>query len=778
MKKRVLFLSMILGFLCTGCSQSGPALQETDKNAADMEIVKQESVLPEYPDYTLIWNDEFDGDELNTEYWNYEPHAPGWVNNELQEYTTSTDNVYIEDGKLVIQAIKEERNGEDYYTSGKVTTKDKVEFTYGKVVVGLKVPKGQGLWPAAWMMPAEESFYGQWPKCGEIDIMEILGNDTKISYATLHYGNPHKSSQGIYELKEGRFNEEFHEFSVEWEPSEIRFYVDDELFHKESRWFSAIEGEDEYTYPAPFDQPFFVQLNLAVGGDWPGNPDGTTDFENAKYYIDYVRVYQKEAYDDNVTMPGLDFAEPDETGNYVLNGQFEEEALDDEEGWIFCESNDRLEKDKIKNNEVVITTALQGTEEYSVQFLQPNISVKKGKVYRVSFDAYAAAERQMKVAVTAPEVNWIRYLEDTPVTLTDEKQHYELEFTMLEESDNKARIEFNMGNQGSKEQIHISNVVLEAIGEVEIEEELIKEVQSDGNFVSNGTFSHGEGRLKYWEIVNDTDAKVYVSNKNLIRELVVESEKQPEDIKAVEVKQTDIPLTEGVDYILSFDAYGDHNQTIQIGFGEEVFEVTLSEEKQKYQCGIKNITADSMKDLCFYLGNQGKTVIDNVKIKEDGALLNGSFRNGLIGWTTYVYAPMENKVSVAVDSLQEDSAVGYTIKDTGSEEWHIQLSQSNIQIEKDYTYYLEFDAKSTLDREIKCAVQRNGADDDIWTEYGTGFYSLTNEYQHYILEFVMTEESDLEAMICFSLGAQGEQITEEHTVFIDNVKLSSALVCD
>jgi len=781
MKKRILLLTMVLGLVCTGCNQSNQATKEpevnVDKAGVVEEVAEEPAPITEYPDYTLKWNDEFDGDELNMDYWNYEPHQPGWVNNELQEYTTSTDNVYIEDGKLVLQAIKEDRAEGEYYTSGKVTTQDKVEFTYGKVVVGLKVPKGQGLWPAAWMMPAEESFYGQWPKCGEIDIMEILGHQTYITYGTLHYGNPHKSSQGVYQLASGRFDQEFHEFSVEWEPTEIRFYIDDELFHSESRWYTGIEGEDTVTYPAPFDQPFYVQLNLAVGGDWPGNPDASTDFENAKYYIDYVRVYQKDSYDDNVTMPELEFLGADENGNYVRNGEFNDEPLDDTTDWQFLMFNNGLGTAKIENNEIAITTALVGTEEYSVQLLEADISVLQGKVYRVSFDAYAEEERQMKVAVTAPEVNWIRYLEDTPVILTPEKQHYELEFTMTEESDNKARVEFNMGNQDSKATIYISNVKMEEVGEVVIEEEIIKKVQSDGNYVSNGTFSHGDGRLKYWDITNDTDAKVYVSNKKLVRELTVESEVQPEDIKAITVKQTELPMTEGVEYELSFDAYGDNNQTILVEFGAETFEIALTEDTQEYKCGLKNVTADSAKDLIFYLGNQGMVAIDNVKIKEKGALLNGSFRNGMIGWTKYVYAPMEDKVSVAVDSLQEEDAVGYTIKDTGAEEWHIQLSQSNIQLEKGLTYCLEFDAKSTLPRDIKCAVQRNGADDDVWTEYGTGFYSLTNEYQHFYLEFEMGEVEDLAAMICFSLGAQGEQITDEHTVFIDNVQLSSAIIC-
>ncbi|MBR3082043.1 MAG: glycoside hydrolase family 16 protein, partial [Clostridiales bacterium] len=249
---------------------------------------------PQLDGYKLLWSDEFDGKTMDQKKWNYEPHEPGWTNNELQEYTTSTDNVFVRDGKLVLKAIKTTKDGKDYYTSGKVTGQNKTDFQYGKVVVSAKVPEGQGLWPAIWMMPKDESFYGQWPKCGEIDIMESLGNDTTKSYSTIHYGEPHAEQQGTI-VKEGAdsFSAKFHEYSVEWEPGEMRFYTDGELVLTVNDWFTAVQGEDDKPYPAPFNQPFFVQMNLAVGGDWPGNPDSTTDFSKAEFEIDYVRVYQK-----------------------------------------------------------------------------------------------------------------------------------------------------------------------------------------------------------------------------------------------------------------------------------------------------------------------------------------------------------------------------------------------------------------------------------------------------------------------------------------------------
>ena len=294
----------------------------------------------------------------------------------MQEYTTSTDNVFIRDGKLIIKAIKSDKNGKDYYTSGKVTGQNKTDFTYGKVVVSAKVPEGQGLWPAIWMMPKDESYYGQWPKCGEIDIMEVLGNDVSTAYGTLHYGEPHGEQQGTWGLTGQTYADSFHEYSVEWEPGEMRWYIDGNLYNTVNDWFTAVQGEDEKPYPAPFDQPFFVQLNLAVGGTWPGNPDATTDFDKAEFEVDYVRVYQKPEYDTNVKKPEKEFRQALEDGNFIFNGDFSEaEDLTDDVNWKFLLFNGGEGAAEIKDNMIVITSEKEGTEDYSVQLVQPDLLI-------------------------------------------------------------------------------------------------------------------------------------------------------------------------------------------------------------------------------------------------------------------------------------------------------------------------------------------------------------------------------------------------------------------
>ena len=435
--------------------------EETTEAATEAEA---DSDIPEIEGYNLLWNDEFNGDALDETIWNYEPHEPGWTNEELQEYTTSTDNVFVRDGNLVIKAIKSKKDGKDYYTSGKVTAQNKKDFTYGKVVARAKAPEGKGLWPAIWMMPQDESYYGQWPKCGEIDIMEVLGSDVKTAYGTLHYGEPHGEQQGTVVLDNGSFADDFHEYSVEWEPGEMRWYIDDELYLTVNDWFTAVQGEDEKPYPAPFDQPFFVQMNLAVGGTWPGDPDENTDFDNAEFEIDYVRVYQKPEYDTNVKKPEKKFREPLEDGNFVYNGDFSEaEDLTDDENWKFLLFEGGEGAAEIRDNMIVISSEAEGTEDYSVQLVQPQMPIIKGKKYRVTFDAWADEERDMIVCVSAPNAGWIRYLEDTTLTLSTEKTTYTYDFEMTEKDDPLGRLEFNMGHKGSTATIYITNVRLEEI---------------------------------------------------------------------------------------------------------------------------------------------------------------------------------------------------------------------------------------------------------------------------------------------------------------------------
>lgn len=467
-------VAAMLGAVVTGCgskdAETDAQTTQADTTAETTEAVKEQgteqtSDTIELEGYNLLWNDEFDGTELDDSIWTRELREPGWTNNELQEYTDSDENIFLRDGKLVLKAVKTtDENGKDYYTSGKVNSQNKKDFLYGKVVARAKVPAGQGLWPAIWMMPQVEEHYGQWPKCGEIDIMEVLGNQTELAYSTIHYGEPHGEQQGTYTLEGTTFADDFHDYSVEWEPGEIRFYIDNNLILTANDWYTCVEGEEFKPYPAPFDQTFFVQMNLAVGGNWPGNPDATTDFDKAEFEIDYVRVYQKDEYDTNVERPQANYREADENGNFIHNATFAEaEDLTDDVDWKFLLFADGKGSAEIKDNMIVIQSENAGTEEYSVQLVQPEIPAIHGKTYRLTFEACAEEERNIITCVSAPNVGWIRYLEDTSLALTTDWQTFTYEYTVTGNDDPASRLEFNLGNQGSTATVSIRNVVLEEV---------------------------------------------------------------------------------------------------------------------------------------------------------------------------------------------------------------------------------------------------------------------------------------------------------------------------
>ena len=461
-----LILTMISG--CTDKKTDAPSSAENSQagEASENSAAEENTEVPELEGYTLLWNDEFSGDKLDTTCWTYDPHEPGWTNSELQEYTTSDENVFTKDGKLHLKAIKtKDENGNDYYTSGKIKGQNLKDFMYGKVVASAKVPEGQGLWPAIWMMPTDEQFYGQWPKCGEIDIMEVLGNQTDTAYGTVHYGEPHAEQQGTYVLEGGdTFASDFHEYSVEWEPGEMRWYIDGNLYHTVNDWFTAVDGEDDKPYPAPFNQTFFVQLNLAVGGTWPGNPDETTDFENAEFLVDYVRVYQKPEYDTNVTKPEPHFREPLEDGNLIYNGDFADaEALDDEENWRFLLFADGDGTAQIKDGVLEVSETAKGTEEYSVQIIQAEIPLHKGNKYRVSFDAKSSVDKKIFMCISAPTAGWVRYLPERFIRMTPEWQTFTYEFEMTRKDDPNGRLEFNMGKRMPLADMSFRNVRIEQI---------------------------------------------------------------------------------------------------------------------------------------------------------------------------------------------------------------------------------------------------------------------------------------------------------------------------
>lgn len=240
-----------------------------------------------YPGYTLVWRDEFSGTSLDLHNWNQETGngANGWGNNELEYYTNSTNNTFVSNGNLIIEARKEPINGFQY-TSGRMTTQNKKTFTFGRIDIRAKLPVGKGIWPALWMLGANISSVS-WPACGEIDIMELIGTYPGRTHGTIHWKpvNGANTSKGAaYNLPSGDFSQKFHVFSIIWTEDMIKWLVDDQLFLTTTK---ADVGAANY----PFNAPHFFIFNVAVGGNWPGPPDAGTTFPQ-RMFVDYVRVFQ------------------------------------------------------------------------------------------------------------------------------------------------------------------------------------------------------------------------------------------------------------------------------------------------------------------------------------------------------------------------------------------------------------------------------------------------------------------------------------------------------
>jgi beta-glucanase (GH16 family) len=239
-------------------------------------------------DWQLVWNDEFGGHGIDPAKWEHEVRGDGGGNNELQYYTDRPENSFVRDGRLVIRALREEYRGR-HYTSARLRTRYRGDWTYGRFEARVRLPGGRGLWPAVWLLPTDEE-YGGWAASGEIDILELRGDQPRTVYGTLHYGGSwpdNVQSGAAFTLEEpASFVDQFHVFALEWFPGEIRWYVDGAWYQTQTQWHTA-----GAPFPAPFDRRFHLIVNVAVGGTFPGNPDETTQFPQ-ELEIDFVRVYQ------------------------------------------------------------------------------------------------------------------------------------------------------------------------------------------------------------------------------------------------------------------------------------------------------------------------------------------------------------------------------------------------------------------------------------------------------------------------------------------------------
>jgi len=786
----------------TPTAQNTPVPQKTTKKSnssgsSDTSKTPSPSVTPAptgstnpNQEWHLVWSDEFDGPEINMNNWSYDDPTNGRWNKEIQSYTQN--NAYIKDGSLIIEARKEditEPSGETYnYSSAKLITKGKQSWKYGKFEIRAKMPIGQGIWPAIWMMPEDEPFYGTWPKCGEIDIMEFLGHEPNKIYGTIHFGEPHKESQGTYLLPEGQsFSDDYHVYSIEWEPGEIRWYIDGELYHTANDWYSRDPYlADDYTYPAPFDQNFFLIMNISVGGTWPGYPDETTVFPQ-QMAVDYVRVYQKDEYPhrEKPVKEEESAREPLEDGNYIYNGGFDVndpeaigvEGVPNTSYWTFLKGPGGAASVNVDEGVMHVQIENGGTTDYSVQLLQAPVHLEKGAKYKASFDMKAQNPREVKLKIGGDgDRGWTDYAAIPPFKVSTEMNTYEFEFTMKYDTDVKARFEFNMGLDDND--IWIDNVKLIKTEDAPFIDpsEVARPPLLSGNYIYNGTFDQGTNRMGFWNFVVDDTAKAsyYIGSDVNERRFETRIEKGGNTKTAIRLVQPGLNLESGKSYKVSFEASAESPRTIDVEIvsnlnNKTIFNTTIELDKENkiYQFDFTmDEASDKNGELSFNLGGNNYNVyIDNVVMKktssdevEGNLLLNGVF-NSLLGWNYEAYSP---GVAEFENPEEQFKAI---IDSVGTEGWNVQLYQDNVPLEEGQIYEVSFDAKSTIDRKVIVQLQEK----DVWTSYFYEEIQLTDELKTYKYQFTMDKPTDSASRFSFALGNTDNILYPQHEIIIDNV---------
>ncbi|WP_226647546.1 carbohydrate binding domain-containing protein [Mesobacillus subterraneus] len=768
-------------------------------------------------EWSLVWSDEFIGPEIDRSKWTYDIGnwivdedgngiTNGWGNNEKEYYTDSSENAFIEDGKLVIKAKKEQvtdQFGTYDYTSAKLKTKGLFSKKYGRYEIKAKLPTGKGLWPALWMLP-EDDKYGVWAASGEIDIMEAWGSRPNTVSGTIHYGEgwPNNKYTGKeFELPKNRGIDKWHTYALEWEPGELRWYVDGELYQTQNKWYSkGTDNAANFSYPAPFDQEFYLVMNLAVGGWFDGEVDETTIFPS-QMEVDYVRVYDLKKRDYRepvepvagpVVLPA-DAKQPLEDGNLVYDQNYEEpitivdqsgEALDTMY-WNFVKLPDfggagRLELEEIEGKNFAKTIIENpGSQLYSLQMIQ-NISLGNGGKYKVSFDAKSNAARSMMVKVGAgAERGWVKYSNEESFNLTSDLQTYEFSFDMLNDTDIASRLEFNLGGNGTNP-VWIGNVRVEDITGEPVDEDGPKQPLPDGNHVYNGTFDQGGmDRMIFWNF-SDEDAAATVSVSEETRELHVAIEDGGSHPEAIQLDQQGMNLVAGNDYKLSFKARADETRTIQAALlnksgttdysGINIIELTSNMEEHTVEFTMPEDVSDSEAQLVFSFGDGvGDVFLDDVVLQKTSnipdygdidlyPLKNGDFASGLDAWTNYIH--YDAAAGISVENDEAKVAIG----NEGNETWSVLLEQGNLSLAKGVVYELSFAARSTVERKAEVTVE-NAA----YTRFLSESITLNDQMQQYTYEFTMP--ADDIAAFKMLLGQNASSPVGTHDVFIDNVVL-------
>ncbi|WP_404330930.1 carbohydrate binding domain-containing protein [Mesobacillus maritimus] len=811
MKKTLaILLSAFLVLPSTGFA--GADGKQSNENAAGKQTVKSDK-----SEWSLVWSDEFNGPEIDRSKWTYDIGnwivdedgngiTSGWGNNEKEYYTDSSENAFIADGKLVIKAKKEhvtDQFGTYDYTSAKLKTKGLFSKKYGRYEIKAKLPTGKGLWPAIWMLP-EEDKYGTWAASGEIDIVEAWGSKPNKVAGTIHYGegwpnNKHTGKE--FELPKNRGIDKWHTYALEWEPGELRWYVDGELYQTQNKWYSkGTDNAANFSYPAPFDQEFYLVMNLAVGGWFDGEVDETTKFPS-QMEVDYVRVYDLKKRDyreavEPVTGPVIlpeDAKQPLEDGNLVYDQNYQKPVtIVDQPGveldpmyWNFVNLPEfggagSLSVGDINGTNFAKTDIVNpGEQLYSLQMIQ-NISLANGGKYKVSFDAKSTAPRNIMVKAGAgASRGWVKYSNEVSFNLTSELKSYEFTFDMLNETDISSRLEFNLGGNGTNP-VWIGNVRVEDITGAPVDVDGPKQPLPDGNHVYNGTFDQGDmDRLMFWNFSID-DAAAAASVSENARELHVAIEDGAENPEAVQLNQQGMYLVKGNDYKVTLKARADEPRTIQASLlnkdgtanysGIITIELTSNMEEKTFEFTMPEDLTDPEAQIVFNLGDgNGNIYLDDVVLLKTSnipdygnidlyPLKNGDFSNGLSSWGHYVHFDASAQIA------PESGEVKMAIASEGNEAWSVLLEQSNLRLAKGVVYELSFAARSTQEREAEVTVENAQ-----YHRYFSEVITLSDQMQQYTHQFKMPVDDA--AAFKMLLGKNALSPVGIHDVFIDDVVL-------
>ncbi len=784
---------------------------EASTNGSSVTIVDDDPVNTEL--WTMVWSDEFDGlgenldtNGLNLSKWGYQNGTgaefglDGWGNNEQQYY--SKDNINVKDGNLVITPELETLGGKRY-TSGRIWTSPTFSKKYGKFEARIKLPAGNGFWPAFWLMP-KDGAYGGWAASGEMDIMEAKGRLLQEVGGTIHYGGAwpnNKYSGASYNFDEGQSITDFHTYAVEWEPGEIRWYVDDELYQTQNNWnTNGTSGEEKLAFPAPYDQPFYIILNLAVGGNFDGGrePDASVFASNPKMEVDFVRVYEltgrayKIPTDPQITIEPLPEGArvADSTGNLVYDVNYEQGIIDNRagldanfgSGWNFIynqqfggEATATIEAINGRNYaKINVTNA--GTQPYSVQ-LEQHTTLGKGRWYEFSFDAKADTNRTLNAKLGGgPDRGWTAYSDSYTFDLTNQLQSYKKVFQMTAASDIKTRIEFNCATASGP--VWIGNVRLVEVAPPLVEYNASKEaLPISGNLVYNGTFDkYTVNRLAYWNLTLNSAAAASMLVPEAARELTVDIVNPGTQASDITVDQRGIQLYQNNQYTLTFKARTAEDRSISVKllskdgtttFAEKDFNLTAMSGTFEMSFTMANST-DLESKLSFMLGgNNSDVYIDDVKlikttIDYTGVVIyplkNGTFDNDFLSWATI----LDSGGAAAFSTVDGEAKIDIT--NLGQNPWSVMLIQGGMPFTKGIEYKLTFRAKASVNRNV-AAILENAS---YRRAFDSNALQLSTDWEtfSFTIKPSVSENLDLK----FLMG-KVDNTAVAGTVFIDDVEL-------